>query len=98
MDITVIEGLITSLGFPIALVIAMGFFIWKIYQQSVKREEKLITEIAECRKVNDKAIETLSEKNVEIILNTSFLKTNKKRDCGKIPQSFLFYSILRNRK
>lgn len=60
MDITVIEGLITSLGFPIALVIAMGFFIWKIYQQSVTREEKLIDELAECRKVNDKAIETLA--------------------------------------
>lgn len=60
MDISVIEGLITSLGFPIALVIAMGFFIWKIYQQSVTREEKLIDELAECRKVNDKAIETLA--------------------------------------
>lgn len=60
MDIGVITELITSLGFPIALVIAMGFFIWKIYQQSVTREEKLMEEITENRLVNEKAIETLA--------------------------------------
>lgn len=60
MDITAIGELISNFGFPIALVIAMGFFIWKIYQQSVVREEKLMTEIAECRVVNEKAIETLA--------------------------------------
>lgn len=60
MDMTMITELITTLGFPIALVIAMGFFIWKIYNQSVAREEKLMQEIAENRKVNDKAIETLA--------------------------------------
>lgn len=60
MDIAMIGELITNFGFPIALVIAMGFFIWKIYQQSVTREDKLMAEIAECRSVNDKAIETLS--------------------------------------
>lgn len=60
MDIAMIGELIANFGFPIALVIAMGFFIWKIYQQSVTREEKLINEIAECRAVNDKAIGTLA--------------------------------------
>lgn len=60
MEIATFTELITNLGFPIALVVAMGFFIWKIYQQSVTREEKLIDELAECRKVNDKAIETLA--------------------------------------
>ena len=60
MDIAMIGELIANFGFPIALVIAMGFFIWKIYQQSVTREDKLINEIAECRSVNDKAIETLT--------------------------------------
>jgi hypothetical protein len=38
----------------------MGFFIWKIYQQSVKREEKLMQEITENRLVNEQAIETLA--------------------------------------
>ena len=60
MDITMIGELISNFGFPIALVIAMGFFIWKMYKQSVTREDKLMAEIAECRVVNDKAIETLS--------------------------------------
>ena len=56
----VFTELIATLGFPIALVIAMGFFIWQIYKQSVSREEKLMTEIAENRLVNEKAIETLT--------------------------------------
>ena len=60
MEIGVISELIATLGFPIALVVAMGFFIWKIYQQSVAREEKLMTEIADNRAVNEKAIETLA--------------------------------------
>lgn len=60
MDMALFTELIATLGFPIALVIAMGFFIWKIYQQSVTREEKLMTEIAENRLVNQKAIETLT--------------------------------------
>ena len=60
MEIGVISELIATLGFPIALVVAMGFFIWKIYQQSVTREEKLMEEIADNRAVNEKAIETLA--------------------------------------
>lgn len=60
MDATIWTELISTVGFPIALVIAMGFFIWTIYKQSVDREEKLMTEIAENRMVNEKAIETLA--------------------------------------
>ena len=60
MDIAMIGDLISNFGFPIVLVLAMGLFIWKMYQQSVAREDKLMTEIAECRVVNEKAIETLS--------------------------------------
>ena len=60
MEIGVVTDLITTLGFPIALVVAMGFFIWKMYQQSVTREEKLMEEIANNRLVNEKAIETLA--------------------------------------
>lgn len=60
MDVTIWTELIGTLGFPIALVLAMGFFIWNIYKQSVAREEKLMEEIAENRVVNAKAIETLT--------------------------------------
>ena len=61
MDITVITELITSLGFPIALIIAMGYFIFRLWRQSVEREEKLLTEITENRLVNEKAIETIAQ-------------------------------------
>ena len=60
MELATITELIGTLGFPIACVLALGFFIWKIYQQSVKREEKLMSEIAENRSVNAKAIETIA--------------------------------------
>ena len=60
MEVGVIVELITTLGFPIVCVIALAIFIWKIYNQSVTREEKLMTEITENRLVNEKAIETIS--------------------------------------
>lgn len=59
MDIALITELITTLGLPIALVIAMGYFIFKLYNQSVVREEKLMEEIKECRTINSQAIETI---------------------------------------
>jgi hypothetical protein len=64
MGIAEIGELISTLGFPIALVVAMGFFIWKIYQQSVKREEALVA-------VNEKAINTLAlyAEKLEVIQN-----------------------------
>lgn len=60
MDVTLWTELIGTLGFPIALVLAMGFFIWTIYKQSVTREEKLMQELAENRAINKQAIETLA--------------------------------------
>jgi len=67
MEIGVILEVISTVGFPIALVIALGWFIFKIYNQSVEREAKLMAEIAanreeiaENRKVNEKAIETIA--------------------------------------
>lgn len=61
MDITVLTELIATLGFPIVLVIAMGWFIFKLWKQSAEREEKLMNEIAENRVVNAKAIETIAQ-------------------------------------
>lgn len=61
MDIAAITTLITNLGFPIACVIALGFFVYKIYKQSVVREEKLMQEITANRLVNEKAIETIAQ-------------------------------------
>ena len=41
-------------GFPVAVCIALGWFILKIYKDSMKREEKLM-------EVNEKAIATISK-------------------------------------
>lgn len=60
MDVTIVTELISTLGFPIALVIAMGFFIWQLWKQSVAREEKLLNELSECRAVNTQAIITIA--------------------------------------
>lgn len=61
MDIAAVVEVIGSLGFPIVCVLALGFFIFKIWQQSVTREEKLMQEITENRIVNDKAIATIAQ-------------------------------------
>jgi hypothetical protein len=61
MELSTIVELITTLGFPIVRVIALAIFIWKIYNQSVSREEKLMTEITENRLVNQKAVETIAK-------------------------------------
>ncbi len=60
MDIALFTELISTLGLPIALVIAMGIFIFKLWKQSAEREKNLMAEITENRKVNEKAIETIT--------------------------------------
>lgn len=63
MDLAVITELIASFGFPIVLVIVLGWFIYKIYNDttanSKEREEKLYSEIEKNRLINEKAIETI---------------------------------------
>ena len=60
MDTTVFVELIGSLGFPIACVVALGFFVWKIYKRSEIREDSLMVEIGKTREVNAQAIETIA--------------------------------------
>ena len=47
-------SVIVELGFPIACVLALSYFVWVLYQASVKREERLM-------EVNEKAIDTISK-------------------------------------
>mgnify|MGYP003288411750 CR=1 FL=1 len=61
MDLAAILEIISTLGFPIACVLALGFFVWNIYKQSIVREDKLMQEITENRLVNEKAIETIAQ-------------------------------------
>ena len=57
MDFVEVIG---TLGFPIACVMALGFFVWNIYKQSVVREDKLMAEITENRLVNTKFAEIIA--------------------------------------
>ena len=75
MDADMVITLITTVGFPIACCLGMGFFIFHIYKTTTaenkanmeqvqarckEREEKLYKEIKENRAVNAKAIETIA--------------------------------------
>ena len=60
MDIALLAELVGTFGFPIVAVLAMGWFIYKIYKQSEAREATLMNEIKENREINAKAIETIS--------------------------------------
>lgn len=60
MDATLIVEIIATVGFPIAACLVLGWFIWKIYKQSEKREEALRQEINEGREINKEAIKTLA--------------------------------------
>ena len=75
MDANTISQLITSLGFPIVCVIALGYFSFymvkksneqnaynmeKLQERCTARENKLYEEIKENRAVNAKAIETIA--------------------------------------
>ena len=66
MELGIFTELIATLGLPIALVIAMGFFIWTIYKQSVAREEKLMAEITENRLINQKFAEIIGKYEIEL--------------------------------
>ena len=60
MDVKLIIELIATVGFPIAACLILGWFIFKIYKQSEKREEALRNEINEGREINKEAIRTLA--------------------------------------
>lgn len=64
-EITFVE-LITTVGFPIACVIALGWFIYKIYQNDLVREQELREEIKENQKINEKFAEIINRYSLEL--------------------------------
>ena len=66
MELGVVVELITTIGFPIVCVIALGWFVWHIYKQSVVREEKLMEEITENRLVNQKFAEIIGQYEITL--------------------------------
>lgn len=66
MDIATVIELISTIGFPIAAVIALCWFIWRIYKKSEEREEELRQELRENREINGKFADIISKYSVEI--------------------------------
>lgn len=56
----VFVSLISTVGFPIACVVALGAFVWTIYKRSEQREDDLRQEIKANQELNTKMIETLA--------------------------------------
>lgn len=61
-----IVEIISTVGFPIAVAVALGYFIWNIYKQSVVREEKLMTELTENRIINTKFAEIIAQYEITL--------------------------------
>lgn len=66
MELGVVVELITTIGFPIVCVLALGWFVWHIYKQSVVREEKLMGEITENRLVNKQFAEIIARYEITL--------------------------------
>ena len=66
MEIATMLELIPSLGFPIIACVALGWFILKIYNQSIVRENELREEIKENQKINGKFAEIINRYSMEI--------------------------------
>lgn len=66
MEAATLIELIPTLGFPIVMVIALGVFVYKLWQQSVVREEKLMAEITENRIINTKFAEIIGQYEITL--------------------------------
>ena len=66
LTLPMILELIGSVGFPIAAVIVLCWFVYKIYKASEKREEELRQELKENREINRQFAEIISRCSVEI--------------------------------
>lgn len=60
MEVGVILEVISTVGFPIAVAIALGLFVFRIYKRSEQREDELRKEIIENQNINKEAIKTLA--------------------------------------
>ena len=57
---------ISTVGFPIAVAIALGFFVYKLWQQSAEREKTLMAEITENRLINTKFAEIIAQYEITL--------------------------------
>lgn len=94
MELEGISTLISTLGFPIATAIVLAYLMYRmihltherteqmlqmIQDSNAVREDRLLNELAECRAINETAIQTIasySEKLGAIQRDVSEIKTN----------------------
>lgn len=90
MDVTMIQSMIASIGFPIVAVIGLAWFIYKAFEkftaQSEKREEKLYTVISEAQTTNERLTQTNAE-FVEVLHSYKSDLDEIKDDVSEIKQN-----------
>ena len=65
MEVAFVE-LVSSVGFPIACVIALGWFVYKVYNQGIDRENELREEIKENQRINSKFADIINKHSEEL--------------------------------
>ena len=65
MEVAFVE-LVSSVGFPIACVIALGWFVYKVYNQGISRENELREEIKENQRINSKFADIINKHSEEL--------------------------------
>lgn len=66
MDIAFFVELIGTLGFPIAVSIALGIFVFILWKQSAEREKALMAEITANRQVNEKFATIIAQHEIQL--------------------------------
>lgn len=60
MDVSIIEQITSTLGFPIAMVGACAWFIYKMYQVQIDDKKRLYEELAKAINANERFAEIIS--------------------------------------
>lgn len=80
--------MISSVGFPIVACVALGFFIYRLFQDAKGREEKLITAITDTNNINRELTKTNAE-FVKVLDTYSTDLDRIKSDVTEIKQTML---------
>lgn len=81
MDLTAIAQLISNFGFPIVLVLGMGWFIYQLQKQSVDRETLLYNIIEKYSDKMEKITNTLEKVVLKLdLLSTEVAELKRNRD------------------
>lgn len=66
LTLPIILEVIGTVGFPILVALALGYFVYLLWKQSAEREDKLLEALAESRRINSEFTEIISKYNSEL--------------------------------